>query len=132
MRLTKKYIDSIRARASGEDIGIFLGPLECWIMEEFWSVYPHKLTCRGAYKRLYNGDFIRSPSTIAETIHRLEKRGLINKLKGNGKGSTAHEFAAMCSREVFVEMSMMKVIRSLHDSFPDEFDKIVDMYFMEK
>ena len=132
MRSIKNYMDSIRVDTSGEDVSIFVGPLLAAVMEEFWSIYPSKLTCRGIHKRLYNKDFIRSPSTISETIHRLEKRGLIHKLKGNGRGPIAHEFVAMCSRDEFIETSMMKVIGTLRDSFPDEFDKIVDMYFMEK
>lgn len=111
-------------------LGLFFGSTEVRIMEKFWSIYPRASTHKNVHIWLRRDGFSGSRSTVATTIIRLVRRGALTRVSGEKlRGPNAHTFSAACSRDEFLESSMLKIVQKLNGEFEEELDYILREYF---
>jgi len=107
---------------------MFLGSLESAIMELFWECYPNRRTYKSIQRQLRHDQKERALSTVSTTIVKLAQKNLLIRLvgDGNGYGSIAYEYAAVCSREEFVELAIRRALESFKTYFPEELSSILE------
>ncbi len=118
--------DAILVDTRYEDISMFLGTLETIVMEIAWGNYPLRVTCRSVYRSVTRDGHEQKFSTVAATIHTLVRKRFLMRVVGNGRGSTAHEFMAVCSRDEFIELALRRTLDSFKTYFPDSLDAILN------
>jgi len=116
-------------RPSNLYIGVFLGDLELAVMEKFWDIYPDRLSCKSVHRKLRNDDRDWAMTTIGCTVKRLAKKGILTRHGPPGKlGGYAHMFSASCTENEFIRASVGIMLKSLHDSFPNELKELARYY----
>jgi len=115
MSTEKKYRVS-QYNIEGEQLEVFLGPLEANVIEAVWTSKKKPVSVREIYETLKKQTKI-AYTTIMSTMNRLYEKGLLDRRIERGKGGLYYVYWPKLEKQNFQKSAVREVISSLLKNF---------------